>query len=74
MREEHRQEGPQAVRVEQLEARGAAENCDAAFQTREQAATNERAQQPTRTRVPVPRTAHTQLLKQTYFMYASSKP
>ena len=59
MGEEHREESLQAVRVEQFEARGAAENGDAAFETREQAATNERApQQPARTRVPGPGTAH----------------
>ena len=76
MREQHREEGPQAVRVEQLEARGAAENGDAAFETREQARTNERApQQPARTRVPVPRTAHRHFSNKRTLstMYSSSK-
>ena len=73
VREERREEGLQAVRVEQLEARGAAENGDAALETREQTATNERApQQPARTRVPVPPTALRQLPKQTHSMYSSN--
>ena len=45
MREEHREEGLHAVRVEQLEARGAPENVHAALETREQTAVDERTPQ-----------------------------